>query len=200
MNTWLIADTHFCCERLVKNTRPCFPDITTHDCWLMANINSMVGVRDRLYIIGDFCYRPNNVMSYRKLIKCKDIWLIMGNHDKRSTCELAFGKDLVRDSITIKHGPPEDRKLVYLQHFPVAYWDKSHYGSYHAYGHTHSQREDQLDLAFPQRRSKDVGVDQVYKDHGYYGPISVETFLDSLKDRAGHDFVNPNQRWKDGMT
>lgn len=188
MNTWLIADTHFNCPRLVANNRPWVP-VDEHDKYILDGINMLVGRRDRLIIVGDFCF--GKPYKWRSQIRCRDIWLVMGNHDKRSWSEKCFGKDRVRESMLIKHG--EDR--VFAAHFPHIEWEKSHYGSYHAYGHVHGERELEYDCLMPQRRSMDVSVDNLVKRLQSPCPILVPELINWLSHRTGYQFIPPEKRW-----
>lgn len=177
------ADTHFGHEAVVtKMGRDTFRSIEEHDEEILDNINRMVGRTDQLYIIGDFAWQ--SAPKYRQRIRCKHVVLIRGNHDRPTPSKHAFG-GAIHDMLTVKF---QETRAV-LCHYPMAYWDKSHYGSIHLYGHMHGQREDDLNILFPYRRAMDVGVDQIYREFGQYRPISEDEVLELLACQIGHDPV-----------
>jgi calcineurin-like phosphoesterase family protein len=196
MKTFLVADTHFGCDRLIETTRADWVSVANHDSYLIRLINETVGKADRLVLLGDVARDYKTMFNRRTQIECRNIDIVLGNHDKQSHASSVFGQGKVHASLMLKVGPPEDRKLIYCAHFPHAYWDKSHYGSYHAYGHCHSQREAAMDAMMPARRSMDVGVDNLVKLFSEPRPIEVHDFLKRLSDRAGHEHIDPADRWK----
>jgi calcineurin-like phosphoesterase family protein len=106
----------------------------------------------------------------------------MGNHDKRAQTEAVFGR--VWDHYMVKTGG----KLLWAFHYPTAYWPQSHYGAFHCFGHIHDNLEHEaaMDLAFPARRSMDVGVDAAKRRLGDYRPFATEEVLGFLDGRPGH--------------
>lgn len=135
---------------------------------LINKINQYVKIEDDLYILGDLLFsRQNHYKDYSKLrdsINCKNVYCIWGNHDN---------KEMARVFDTIDICKIQYNKInIIMCHYAMAVWDKSHRGSWHLYGHSHSEMEDKLNECFPQRRSMDVGVDNIYKLYGEYRPIS----------------------------
>ena len=186
------ADLHLGCDKLVQNTRKIFSDIGQHDEHLIDQINSNVDRRDTLVIVGDFCKEKPG--RYRPLIRCRNIHFILGNHDNEHKTRAVFGGNVWQQRM-VKVGI--DR--VWCSHFPTAFWDRSHYGVAHAYGHLHYnlQRERQMDQALPGRKSMDVGVDAAMFHLSQYRPFTSEEFFDILKDRPGHDIIKKEDRWNE---
>lgn len=166
---YLTADPHI-------NAAPWRDNVDPIDCY-----NKYVQRKDYLYILGD-C----GDLKHRNKIVCKHIFCILGNHDNKIECQKAFGVNQVFKDKCIKY---ED-KQIFLHHFPFAYWDRSHLGRYHAYGHCHSNREDIMDAAFPGRRSMDVGLDNAMRLLGEYRPFTIDEYFDLLKDRPGHELYS----------
>lgn len=186
MRTFFTADTHFDCPKLVENTRPSFGK--DHDEELIDNINSTVGRDDRLYILGDFAKK--NPYLYRSQIRCRNVLLAYGNHDKPvAKFRSVFGDDVSNRLIKV------DGHLIYISHYPHAYWDRSHYGVMHLYGHRHNQSEYKLDKLFPGRRSMDVGIDTALMLFNQYRPFSMSDIVDRLMSRPGHDLIAESERW-----
>jgi calcineurin-like phosphoesterase family protein len=191
---YLIADMHLGCDKLVENTRPMFDSCEEHDELLMDSLNRTVGRDDRLIINGDFCKEKPG--RYRPKIKCKNIMFVLGNHDKEAKIRAVFGGN-VRWQYMAKIGP-NNAQRVFCCHLPTMFWDRSHYGVYHAYGHIHNCpiREAGMNVAFPGRRSMDVGVDSAFALLGEHRPFSGDEFLYVLRNRSGHDIIDKKDRWK----
>lgn len=181
MKTWFTSDLHLGCEGLVKATRPEFSSVEEHDDALIDNINRMVDRDDRLVILGDFCFKKPG--KYRPRIRCRNIFFILGNHDNEHKTRAVFGGNVwTAKMVKLKGGH------VWCSHYPHCYWDRSHYGTYHAYGHLHYNigHEHDMYCAFPQRRSMDVGVDAAIAILGEYRPFLEDEFFDVLWDAKGH--------------
>lgn len=188
---YFTSDTHFGCNNLVKNTRKEFSSIEEHDKTLLLNINRTVTKHDTLVVLGDFCQSKPEL--YRKQIRStNNVWFILGNHDHESKIRDCFGKRVWHHKIIRAKGG-----LIFCCHYPMAFWDKSHYGAYHAYGHLHynAEREAMMNAGLPFRRSMDVGVDAARALLGEYRPFSEEEFFGFLGGATGHDIIKREERW-----
>lgn len=181
---YFTADCHFGHAAILGMTgRDSFSSIEDWDKHLLDVINSSVGKKDTLFVLGDFTCGADPA-KYRNKFKCKNIWFIVGNHDKSlKRLQEVFGSRNVRHVMETKVcGIP-----TWLSHYAHAYWPKSHRGSYHLYGHTHFARESTLHAALPGRKSMDVGVDSAIQHLGMYAPFSEEYIHEYLKIAPGHD-------------
>lgn len=185
MIRWFIADLHLGHERgfsLTKIRTRHFSSMKEWTNMIIENTNKVVAKRDQLFLLGDFAAKD---IAYWKQRFKGDLWLIKGNHDPSTRqCKKVFGSQ-VRDTFMTKL----DKNPCWLSHYPHAFWPKSHYGSYHLYGHMHGQREDFLNEMMPQRRSLDVCPEVIFEIIGEWRPISEFEILEYLKDREGHDPV-----------
>lgn len=181
-----VADLHFDTPNLIQGmgrhypgTTDLFESVEEHDRFMLHCINAKVKRSDILYILGDFAKeRPG---YYRQQIKCKNVHLLLGNHDQREKCKRVFS--VVNDLHTIKIG---QHKCV-LCHYPLAYWDGSHRGWWHLHGHTHGQRNKTLEEAFPERQMMDVSLDSIIEEFGTYYPIDEAQVASYMSKRLGHD-------------
>jgi len=188
---YFIGDTHFGCGynliRGMLRRKPYTGTLFTpgdHDEFLLASINHCVKKDDELIILGDFAREPG---KYRQQINCKHVRLIRGNHDPYQKCMNVFGT--LPHMMTVKlRGTKSTLKCV-LCHYPLAYWEGSHKGWAHLYGHTHGQREATLKQALPNRRALDVGVDNLFAWVGSYQPLSEQFLCDYFNFVEGHDPV-----------
>lgn len=187
---WFTADTHFGHEKIIKMmarvniSRQLF-SISEHDQYILDVINSKVGRDDELFVLGDFAW--DSPGKYRAKINCKNVKLVRGNHDKVEKSLNVFGS--MPDTITTKARKGNDSITLVLTHYPNAFWDGSHRGWGHLYGHCHGQQEETLDTLFPERRAFDVGLDNVYRLFGEYAPLSEVQVFDYLAKRSGHDDI-----------
>ena len=101
-----------------------------------------------------------------------------GNHDKSSVIKnggilsqrFVFVKDV--HFLVLQH---KGKKYeIFLSHYPHRSWPKSYHGSIHLFGHTHSNLP-------PWGLSFDVGVDNIYKLYGYFGPISIDQVIEQIE-------------------
>jgi len=147
-------------------------------------INAIVGEDDTLWHLGDWCFANKQdyyrkARFYRDRLKCQNINIIWGNHDDRSIRDI-FDKSYDMYQITV------DGQKIVLCHYAMAIFDKSHRGAWQLYGHSHSGAEPWMDKHMPERRSMDVGVDNIKKLFGEYRPISFEEIMKIMSKKKGH--------------
>jgi calcineurin-like phosphoesterase family protein len=168
MNIFFTSDLHLSHRNVLLPTydnRP-FKTIEEHDQALIENWNRVVGPDDVVYFLGDLAFcKPSYAVEMVSRLSGQKRW-ITGNHDhERMVKKLAPLFVWVKDSATIAvpdSEAPRGAQYIYLHHFACLVWDRSHYGSWHLYGHSHGRLPDN-----PKSLSIDVGVDC----HNY-APIS----------------------------
>lgn len=136
MSNFYISDLHLGhYSAMSRFDRRPFKTLDEMDNAIIGNINKTVKPHDNLYLIGDVSrYNSKKTYELLKQINCKNLFLIVGNHDgwvKDSKC-----KKLLRGIYDLKRIEDKGR-IVVLCHYPMAVWDQSHRGSYHLYGHVH---------------------------------------------------------------
>ena len=133
---------------------------------LVDNINNMVGEDDILIHLGDFSFGGfDKIEEFRNQINCKNIHLVLGNHDHHiernkdniqrlfSSVNHYINLDVRRPSL-IKKGEMDKFKFV-LMHFPIASWNGMNDGVIHLHGHVHLPNHQRIASG----RAMDVGVD-----------------------------------------
>ena len=103
---------------------------------IITSINSTVGPNDSLAIIGDFCLAKRGsaiaaYRDYRSRIKCKNVHLVLGNHDDREAALAVFAT--CGETMMVR----SDGHEFFLSHYPARSWDRSNHGSIMLYGHVH---------------------------------------------------------------
>lgn len=166
-----------------NNWVPSWSSISKMDEVLIKNINDCVKRDDILWHLGDFCWGKkknfeDTARKYREKINCKNIFLIMGNHDRPEI------KKIFNDCYDI-YDLKINSKHIVLNHYSMSFWNKSHSRSWMLYGHAHGTAESWLDENMPGRLSMDVGIDNVFKITGEYRPISFEEISAIFSSRRG---------------
>ena len=111
-------------------------------------INQRVGENDILFHLGDWSFGGfENIEEFRNRIICKNIHLVLGNHDEHinrnkdniqrlfTSVNHYINLDLRRPSI--KGKGQMDKYRFILCHFPIASWDGMNNGVIHLFGHVH---------------------------------------------------------------
>ncbi len=150
------ADTHFRHENMARLRGL---SLEVHDEQLIENINKTVGRNDELWHLGDVIWQPSQMESLRAAIRCRNVHLICGNHDPASIKEYFL---TASDLLARKFNGAD----YHLCHFPLARWNKSHYGAPHLHGHSHNTLN-----RIPHRL--DVGVDSAKQLLGELRPFSL---------------------------
>lgn len=167
MSVFFTADWHLGHKNILKYIPArelWFKDIATMDNALLYNCNLEVKEKDQLYILGDLALCPvDTLTTYLNNLKCKNLYLIEGNHDYRwlQCKELRRYFKFVEDLATLNISGLS----LTLCHYAMRVWPKKHYGAVHLYGHSHGTLP-----AIEGDLSMDVGVDA-----NNYKPVSLET-------------------------
>lgn len=154
---------------------------------IVSNINKYVKQDDILYHLGDWSFGGiENIWEFRKQIKCKNIYLVPGNHDHHikknkilaqkeydiniyaHDCFLAVLPELIKINL--------DKQEIILSHFPLEEWENIDRGSIHLHGHCHHTK-DYTDLNMYSKRM-DVGM-----DWEEFRPYSWEEIKKEMKER-----------------
>jgi calcineurin-like phosphoesterase family protein len=166
---WIISDTHYghknICRgvtawRLPDGSIPLsqtrdFKTIEQMNESIVNNINSVVGQDDVLIHLGDWSFGGfENVKIFRDRIVCKEIHLILGNHDhhienNREDCQELFASVNHYTKLMYKF------ETLVLMHYPIDSWDGLNKGHVHLHGHVHLP----TNLRFGKGKKMDVGID-----------------------------------------
>ena len=164
---WFTSDTHWRHHNILKYCGRPFKDVSHMDREMIDRWNEKVGVNDIVFHLGDFCFGE---LSYWENIRRQlngKIYFIRGNHDKYHDTQLRHLFEGIFDLLEIKVKDNEAERgwqNIVLCHYAMRVWNKSHHGSWHLWGHSHSTLPDD-----PNALSIDVGVDC----HNY-APISYK--------------------------
>jgi calcineurin-like phosphoesterase family protein len=138
---------------------------------IVNGINEVVGQDDILIHLGDWSFGGfEYVREFRNRVLCRDIHLILGNHDHhiendREGCQELFTSvshytrlEVTRPSHPIISGANYTKQTFVLSHFPICSWHDMSKGNIHLFGHVHLPATQKIMPG----RSIDVGMDGSY--------------------------------------
>lgn len=143
-----------------------FDSLDQMNSFLVDSINRKVGENDVLIHLGDWSFGGfESIAEFRNRIVCKNIHLILGNHDhhigrNKDDVQKLFKSVNHYSYITIvepglnKNAPVNKHRFV-LSHFPIASWHDLSNGVIHLHGHVHLPKGQRIGLG----KMMDVGVD-----------------------------------------
>lgn len=131
---------------------------------IVDGINQTVGQDDILVHLGDWSFGGfESIQEFRDRIICKNIYLILGNHDhhienNRGNCQDLFKG--VYQYTRLEVVRPVNSRIVekfnfVLSHFPICSWHDMNKGVMLLHGHVHLPKHYRIG----QGKSLDVGVD-----------------------------------------
>ncbi|MFA5379797.1 MAG: phosphoesterase [Dehalococcoidia bacterium] len=154
---WFTADTHFDHDKIILYAKRPWKTTEEMNEALIENWNGVVKKGDVVYHLGDFAFRRHGYFAERLH---GSIVLVEGSHDNMTGRDKkAFTMVGPRHTVkaNVEYGTPD----IILSHYAMRVWPKSHYGTWHLYGHSHGNLPS-LGLSF------DVGIDPM----GYL-PVSL---------------------------
>lgn len=199
MDIWFSSDWHFGHRNLIRGetnwidrqTRD-FDSVSQHDNVLVDNINKVVKKSDILYCLGDFSMGgKDKIYGYRYAINCKNLHLILGNHDQHlSNNSIIFtGKGYVNSRNIFSSVQDMLHKKIMGQnismcHYGLRPWPKASRGAWCLHGHCHGSLTPLVDSHTGLRyRSMDVGIDT----HPEFRPYNMDELKELLNS---HNFVD----------
>jgi calcineurin-like phosphoesterase family protein len=168
-NVWIFSDPHYNHKNIcrgvtswrtqdgeipIEQTRD-FPTLEKMNFAIVNNINNCVMPDDTLICLGDWSFGGfESIREFWDRIMCKNIHLILGNHDhhiekNRNDCQELFKS--VSHYNTLEIGQFKFR----LMHYPISSWDGLGKGVMHLHGHCHLPTH----LRFGKGQRMDVGMD-----------------------------------------
>ena len=142
---------------------------------IISGINSVVGEDDVLIHLGDWSFGGfENIKKFRDRIVCKEIHLILGNHDhhienNREGCQELFSSVNHYTKLMYKYD------TIVLMHYPIDSWDGLNKGHIHLHGHCHLPQQ----KVFGKGRRMDVGID----GNMFFMPYSLDNVVKIVKMR-----------------
>ena len=172
VNVWFTSDTHYNHKNICRGvsnweagrgTRD-FATLQKMNEVIVNQINSKVMEDDILFHLGDWSFGGfESITEFRNRIVCKNIHLILGNHDHHIENNADDVQDLFTSvnqylKIQINVNRTEngvDKHNFVLCHYPLGSWHDMAMGVIHLHGHVHLPSN----LKLGEGKAMDVGVD-----------------------------------------
>ena len=124
---YFTSDTHFDHKNVLSYSSRNFHDVNEMNEKIIANWNSIVRSEDTVYHLGDFAF-SNPQKFIDRLVG--NIIFVKGSHDK--SIDAPYMRIIYPDGLKDEYG---NKRSITLCHYSMRSWDKSHYASWHLYGH-----------------------------------------------------------------
>ena len=177
MKIWFTSDTHYGHTNILKYCNRPFKNVNEMNNEMMSRWNNVVNDEDTVYHLGDFAFSRDLEFTLNILNSLKgNKVLITGNHDRKMPSEIKRRFAFVTNYYEFKVQDDEANRgtqLIVMMHYAMRIWNKSHYGAWQLYGHSHGTLSDD-----PNALAIDVGVDC----HNYT-PINYEQIKEIMKKK-----------------
>lgn len=183
---YFIADCHFNHKNITQDGTDFefrgFKTVAEMNETLIKNWNEKINDNDDVYILGDLYYKTNDCVGITKKLRGRK-HLIVGNHDRLNAQEFleCFVEITHYRELTIMVD-----KIPYhlvLCHYPIACWNRQHFGSIHLYGHIHNNQHEYLYQKYLQELEMQLGYPafafNVGCMHWNYTPVSLDEILEN---------------------
>jgi calcineurin-like phosphoesterase family protein len=157
---------------------------------IVAGINTEVGQDDILFHLGDWSFGGFEMIEqFRNRINCKNIHLILGNHDHH----IDRNKDDIQRLFTsvnqyLELEVNKEHNFV-LMHYPIMSWNKMNDGVIHLHGHVHLPPDRRIGKG----KMMDVGVDGNGMDS--ISLSKVLTLMNNRPIKSGFEFDHHVKRF-----
>ena len=157
MTYFFVGDEHYRHAKIIEYCDRPFDSVEEMDETIISRNNELVRPNDTVVHAGDFTLAPEHVARrFIERLNGEHIF-IKGSHDRwlpdghQTRLELKIGKT-----------------WVIVDHYCLRVWPRSHYNTWHVYGHSHGKLP-------PIGKSWDVGVD----NNDFY-PLSFEQLVEIM--------------------
>lgn len=159
------ADEHYGHKNIIRYCHRPFGSVEEMDTELIRRHNAVVGDDDIVIHAGDFVVRnPGGAQPYIDALRGRHVFL-RGSHDRWLDDD---AHEILEQTIGGQH--------LVICHYAMRVWPRSHYNSWHLYGHSHGRLE-------PIGKQWDIGV-----DNNDFFPVSFEQIRQIMQNRPN----NPN--------
>lgn len=166
MEYFFTSDEHYAHENIIKYTERPFDNVQDMNETLIKNHNEIVGHNDLIIHAGDFAWAKTHQAAEKFSNQLNGIHIFLkGSHDKW----IGSHKNQIWEN-TI------DGQLIVVCHYCIRVWARSHYNSWHLFGHSPPSLT-------PIGKSWNIGVD----NNNYY-PVSFQQIKKIMTNRPD----NPN--------
>lgn len=162
------SDEHYDHKNIIKYTSRPFENVEEMNEELIKRNNKIVSPNDIVIHAGDFCWAKTYQEAQKHIDRLNGNHVfLLGSHDKwlkgKSRWQVVWERMI-------------EGQFIVVYHYCLRVWARSHYNSWHLYGHSHGHLD-------PIGKSWDIGVDS----NNFY-PVSFNKVSKIMEDRPD----NPN--------
>ena len=188
-DVWITSDTHYNHANICRGTTSWrkpdgsipvnetrnFKNLGLMNESIVNNINKYVDEDDILIHLGDWSFGGfESIKQFRDRLICKNIHLILGNHDHH----IENNKEGIQDlflSVSHYNTLIIGKREFQLMHYPIDSWNNLRKGAMHLHGHCHLPNDRKLSKG----KRIDVGID----GHLEFRPYHIMGELVRLLDK-----------------
>ena len=155
-----IADTHFGHQNIIKYDHRPFKSVDEMDEVLIQLWNGRVQPDDEVWFLGDLCHKSSRPPEayLRRLTGRKH--LIVGNHDdvllsNDSAMSYFESVDQIKKIDDTYKG---EKAEIILCHYPILEWWHKNHGTWHIYGHIHTDTGETYQIISKFERALNAGA------------------------------------------
>ena len=165
---YFTSDTHYMHKNICRGTTSWgnaddftrdFDTLDQMNDRIVNGINSAVGQDDILFHLGDWSFNGfERIAEFRNRINCRNIHLILGNHDHHIDRDREGIRGLfasVNQYLELEVKGHDWEQNYVLMHYPIVSWNKMNDGVIHLHGHVHLPANRRIGKG----KTMDVGVD-----------------------------------------
>lgn len=170
---YFTSDEHYYHHNILRYSNRPFSSLSEMHDILLENHNKIVKNTDVTFHLGDYTFEKDcdKVHNFIKKFNGNHVF-ITGSHDYWQKEYSRKYKENFRDIREVKYN---DITIV-ICHYCMTSWPKSHYGSWHLFGHHHGN------MTYNVGKSYDIGV-----DCNNFRPISFDEIVEIMKNRPGNN-------------
>jgi calcineurin-like phosphoesterase family protein len=199
---YFTSDTHYMHKNICRgttswsNAEDITRDFKTLDQMndrIVNGINSTVGQDDILFHLGDWSFNGfERIAEFRNRINCRNIHLILGNHDHHIDRDREGIRGLftsVNQYLELEVKGNDWEQNYVLMHYPIISWNKMNDGVIHLHGHVHLPANRRIGKG----KTMDVGIDGNGLD-----PLHTSDIKRLMKDqpiKSGFEFDHHIKRF-----
>lgn len=184
MDSFFTSDSHYAHRNIagptVSRWNDGFRDFDSVDLMNNALVSAynVASYTDTIYHLGDWSFGDyNKAREFRDRINCRNIHLILGNHDEDLFYDDSRFSKLFNSVSFVKQIKINGQRF-FLSHYSHRVWPKSHRGNIHLYGHSHGSLSDD-----PNSLSIDVGFETCLHGHKKYTMYHIDEILNIMSNK-----------------
>jgi calcineurin-like phosphoesterase family protein len=174
---YFTSDWHLSHNGILEFSKRPFENVEQMDNTIINNVLATVEGGDEIYFLGDLTWNHLTAERFfRQLPDNINFHWILGNHEKgwqryRKNCtSISYMKE-----VTINKHP------VILCHYPMLTWNKSHYNSWHLFGHHHYKSNGWRHIE-KMTKGKMLNVNVEFNDYQMWSENQIEKYMNKRKD------------------